>query len=48
MKKALKRALAQLLDATNGLFRKPTTATRDGVQDVQQLQPLPVPARTRQ
>ncbi len=46
MRKALKRVLDQLRDATNGMFRKPT-ATRDGLQEPQQLQPLPVPARTR-
>jgi len=46
MRKALKRVLDQLLDATNGMFRKPT-ATRDGLQDPQQMQLLPAPARTR-
>ncbi|HVC86559.1 MAG TPA: hypothetical protein VNC40_03940 [Gaiellaceae bacterium] len=46
MRKALKRVLDQLRGATNGVFRKPT-ATRDGLQDAQQLQALPVPARTR-
>jgi len=46
MRKALKRVLDQLRDATNGMFRKPT-ATRDGLQDPQQLQALPVPLRGR-
>lgn len=44
MRKALKRVLDQLRDATNGMFRKPT-ATRDGLQDPQQMQTLPVPVR---
>jgi hypothetical protein len=46
MRKVLKRVLDQLRDATNGLFRKPT-ATRGGVQEPQQLQVVPVPARAR-
>ncbi len=46
MRKALKRVLDQLRGATNGMFRKPT-AIRDGLQESQQLQALPVPARTR-
>jgi len=46
MRKALKRVLVQLRGATNGMFRKPT-ATRDGLQEPQQLQVVPVPARTR-
>ena len=46
MRKALKRVLEQLRDATSGLFRKPT-ATRGGLQEPQQLQVVPVPARTR-
>ena len=46
MWKVVKRVLDQLRDATNGMFRKPT-ATRDGLQEPQQLQVVPVPARTR-
>ena len=46
MKKGLKRVLDQLRDATNGMFRMPT-ATRGGLQEPQQLQVAPVPARTR-
>ncbi len=46
MRKALKRVLDQLRTATNGIFGS-RTATRDGVQEPQQMQPLPVPARTR-
>jgi len=46
MRKVLKRVLDQLRDATNGLFRTPTT-TRGGLQDPQQLQVAPVRARTR-
>ena len=46
MKKGLKRVLDQLRDATNGLFRAPT-AIRDGLQEPQQLQAAPVPARAR-
>jgi len=46
MRKALKRALDQLRDATNGMFRMPT-ATRGGIQEPQQMQVAPVPARTR-
>ena len=46
MRKAIKRVLDQLRDATNGLFRAPT-AIRDGLQEPQQLQAVPVPARTR-
>jgi hypothetical protein len=46
MRKTLKRVLDQLRGATNGMFRKPT-ATRDGVQEPQQLQALPMPARAR-
>jgi hypothetical protein len=38
--------LDQLRDATNGIFRKPT-ATRDGLQEPQQLQVAPAPARSR-
>ena len=46
MRKALKRVLDQLRDATNGLFRPPT-AIRDGLQEPQQLQVVPVRAGTR-
>jgi len=46
MKKALRRVLDQLRGATNGVFGK-RTATRDGLQEPQQLQALPVPARGR-
>ena len=46
MRKALKHVLDQLRDATNGMFRKPT-ATRDGLQEPQHLQVVPVLARTR-
>jgi hypothetical protein len=46
MRKAVKRVLDQLRDATNGLFRQPT-ATRERLQAPQQLQVAPVPARTR-
>src|SRR5205823_3358198 len=46
MRKALKRVLDQLRDATNGLFRAPT-AIRDRLQEPQQLQVVPVRAGTR-
>jgi hypothetical protein len=46
MRKSLKRVLDRLRTATNGMFRK-RTATRDGLQEPQQLQALPVPARAR-
>jgi len=46
MRKVLKRVLEQLRDATNGMFRTPT-AIRNGLQQPQQLQVAPVPARTR-
>ncbi len=46
MKKALRRVLDQLLGATSGMLRKRTT-TRDGLQEPQQMQALPVPASVR-
>lgn len=46
MRKALRRVLDQLRDATNGVLGK-RTATRDGLQEPQQFQALPVPARGR-
>lgn len=46
MRKTLKRVLDRLRTATNGMFGK-RTATRDGLQEPQRLQALPVPARAR-
>ncbi len=46
MRKSLKRVLDRLRTATNGMFRKQTTA-REGLQEPQQLQALPVPARAQ-
>jgi hypothetical protein len=46
MRKSLKRVLDRLRTATNGMLGKPT-ATRDGLQEPQQLQVLPVPTRAR-
>jgi hypothetical protein len=42
----MKRVLDRLRTATNGIFGKRTTA-RDGLQEPQQLQALPVPVRVR-
>lgn len=47
MRKSLKRVLDRLRAASNGMFGK-RTATREGLQEPQQLQLLPVPARARQ
>jgi hypothetical protein len=44
MRKSLKRVLDWLRTATNGTFRQ-RTATRQGLQDPQRMQALPVPAR---
>jgi hypothetical protein len=44
MKKTLKRVLDRLRTATNGRFRRPTSA-RDGLETPQRMQALGVPAR---
>jgi hypothetical protein len=44
MRKTVKRILDRLRTATNGRFRKPTSA-REGLQLPQRLQALSVPAR---
>jgi hypothetical protein len=46
MMKSLRRMLDRLRAATNGTIRK-RTATRTGLQEPQQMQALPVPARVR-
>jgi hypothetical protein len=46
MKKGLKRILDRLRTATNGRFRKPTSA-RDGLQVPQRLQALSASTRIR-
>jgi hypothetical protein len=46
MRKTLKQILDRLRTATNGRFRKPTSA-RDGLEVPQRMQALSVPARTR-
>ncbi|HLX31190.1 MAG TPA: hypothetical protein VKR79_00320 [Gaiellaceae bacterium] len=46
MRKTLRRVLDQLRGATNGVFGK-RTATRDGLQEPQQLQAMPIAARVR-
>jgi hypothetical protein len=46
MKKSLKRLLDRLRTATNETLRK-RTATRDGLQEPQQMQALPVPSSVR-
>ena len=46
MRKSLKRVLDRLRASTNGMFGK-RTAARDGLQEPQQLQALPMPARVR-
>jgi hypothetical protein len=42
----MKRVLARLRTATNGMFGK-RTAAREGLQEPQQFQALPVSARVR-
>jgi hypothetical protein len=46
MRKSVKRVLDRLRTATNGILGK-RTAARGGLQEPQQLQALPVPARVR-
>jgi hypothetical protein len=46
MRKSVKRMLDRLRTATNGMFRKPT-ATRDGLQELQQMGTLPVPEQAQ-
>jgi len=46
MRKTLKRMLDRVRAATEGVLGK-RTATRDGVQEPQQLQAIPVPDRAR-